>query len=84
MPLYVKDPEVDQLAERLSRLGGISKTEAVKRALRRELERLEAPSGPPGSSDALDQILALTRDLKARQGPNPLPADKAFIDSLYE
>ncbi len=84
MPLYVKDPEVDQLAERLSRLGGISKTEAVKRALRRELERVETPSEPPGSPDALDQILALTRDLKARQGPNPLPADKAFIDSLYE
>lgn len=84
MPLYVKDPEVDQLAERLSRLGGISKTEVVKRALRRELERVEGSSGPPGSPDALEQILALTRDLKARQGPNPLPADKAFIDSLYE
>ena len=78
MALYVKDPEVDRLAERLSRLGRISKTEAVRRALRRELAHAEAPSG------TLEEVLALTRELKARAGPNGAPADKAFIDSLYE
>lgn len=78
MALYVKDPEVDRLAERLSRLARVSKTEAVRRALRRELEHVEAPS------DRMEQILALTRDLKRRAGPNPQPVDKAFIDSLYE
>lgn len=78
MALYVKDPEVDQMAERVSRIGGISKTEAVRRALRHELERLETPS------DRLERILALTRDLKKRAGPNPQPVDKAWIDSLYE
>lgn len=84
MPLYIKDPEVDRLAERLAAQRRTTKTEVVRQALRRELERVEATSGPPGSPDPLEQILALTRDLKARQGPNPLPADKAFIDSLYE
>ncbi|MFN3352124.1 MAG: type II toxin-antitoxin system VapB family antitoxin [Brevundimonas sp.] len=78
MALYVKDPEVDRMAERVSRIGRISKTEAVRRALRHELERLEAPS------DRTERILALTRDLKKRAGPNPQPADKAWIDSLYE
>lgn len=78
MALYVKDPEVDRLAERVSRISRITKTEAVRRALRHELERLEPPS------DRLEQILTLTRDLKKRAGPNPQPADKAWIDSLYE
>ena len=78
MALYVKDPEVDRLAERVSRLANVSKTEAVRRALRRELEHVEGPS------DRIEQILELTRDLKRRAGPNPQPVDKAFIDSLYE
>lgn len=79
MALYVKDPEVDQMAERLSRLARISKTEAVRRALRRELDHVEKPS------DLLDRIAAFTRDLEARaprEGGQPV--DKAFIDSLYE
>lgn len=79
MALYVKDPEVDRLAERVSRLANVSKTEAVRRALRRELEHVEAPS------DTIDQVLALVRDLKKRAGPGaPGKVDKAFIDSLYE
>jgi len=78
MALYVKDPEVDRLAERVSRIGRISKTEAVRRALRHELERMEP------TTDRTEQILALTRELKKQAGSNPQPADKAWIDSLYE
>lgn len=79
MALYVKDPEVDRMAERLSQLGQISKTEVVRRALRRELEQVEGPG------DSLEQVLAIVRDLKARAGPGaPGKVDKAFIDSLYE
>lgn len=79
MPLYVKDREVDQMAERLSRIARISKTEAVRRALRRELDHVEAPN------DMVEQVVALVRDLKKRAGPGaPGEVDKAFIDSLYE
>ncbi len=79
MPLYVKDPEVDRMAEQLSRIARISKTEAVRRALRRELERVEPPS------EFVERGLAFTRALIARGDPkNGLPVDKAWIDSLYE
>ena len=42
MPLYVKDPEVDRMAERLASLRRVSKTEVVRQALQHELEREEA------------------------------------------
>ncbi|NBB52385.1 transcription factor [Rhizobium sp. CRIBSB] len=79
MALYVKDPEVDALAERLSRISRITKTEAVRRALRRELEQVETPS------DFVERGLAFTRALVARGNPaEGQPVDKAWIDSLYE
>jgi antitoxin VapB len=79
MALYVKDPEVDQMAERLSRIGGISKTEAVRRALRRELEQVESPS------EFVERVMAFTSALEARAPKaRGKPVDKAFIDSLYE
>jgi antitoxin VapB len=78
MALYVKDPEVDRMAERLSCLGRVSKTEAVRRALRRELEHVEGPS------DIVERTMAFVRELNARAGPNRQLVDKAFIDSLYE
>ncbi len=79
MPLYVKDAEVDRLAGRVAALHRISKTEAVRRALLHELERgdLEGPS--------VERTMAFVRALHERIGPERgPPADKAFIDSLYE
>ena len=78
MPLYVKDPEVDALAQRLASLHKISKTEAVRRALLHELEQAQIrPS-------LVERGLAFTRALRARARPESgQPADKAFIDSLY-
>ena len=78
MALYVKDIEVDRMAERLATLRHISKTEAVRRALIHELEREEAvPS-------LVERGVAFTRALRARANPAAAgAADKAFIDSLY-
>lgn len=79
MALYVKDPEVDRMAERLSKLNRVSKTEAVRSALRRELARVETPS------DFVERGLAFTRALIAQGHPAAgEPVDKAWVDSLYE
>jgi antitoxin VapB len=78
MALYVKDPEVDRLARALADLRGMSKTDVIKAALRREMEREK-------EDDFVSRVLAFTKRVKAEgnfeQGQ---PADKAFRDSLYE
>ncbi|MGF7170863.1 antitoxin VapB [Sphingobium xanthum] len=78
MSLFVKDIEVNRMAERLAMLQRVSKTEAVRRALRHELEREEeAPS-------LVDRGLAFARALRANAGPDGgKPIDKDFIDGLY-
>ena len=79
MALYVKDPEVDRIAKRLASLRRVSKTEAVRQALRHELEREE------GKPSLVEKGVAFVRALKARAQPSAaLAADKAFIDSLYD
>lgn len=78
MPLYVKDIEVDRLASRVAALHRISKTEAVRRALLHELER-------EGEETSLvERGMAFARALRASAPGKGEPADKAFIDSLYE
>ena len=79
MPLYVKDPEVDRLAERLAALRKTSKTEAVRQALQHELAQMgEEPS-------LVEQGIAFVRALKARADRDKgAPADRAFIDDLYD
>jgi antitoxin VapB len=79
MALYVKDPEVAKLADRLGKLRNISKTEAVRQALQHELERTEQ------TSPLVEATVALCRKARAKGNPaKGKPADKAFIDSLYE
>jgi antitoxin VapB len=78
MPLYVKDPEVDRLADRLVTLRRTSKTEVVRQALVHELERLE------GVPSLVEQGVAFARALRAQAAPEKgRPADKEFIDGLY-
>jgi len=78
LPLYVKDADVDRLADRLATLQQTSKTEVVRQALAHELERIE------GVPSLVDQGLAFVRALHARAAPaKGLSADKAFIDDLY-
>ena len=78
MPLYVKDQEVDRLADRLSALRKISKTEAVRQALAHELERAES------EPTLVEKALTFVHELDAKYPKKGPPADKAFIDSLYE
>lgn len=82
MPLYVKDPEVVRLTEDLARRRGISKTEVIRQALRNEIAR-EAPTQEP--SDYVKKVMAAAQAFRAKGNPaKGLPADKDFIDSLYE
>lgn len=79
MPLYVKDSEVEALAAKLASLRNVSKTEAVRDALRHELER------ETGKPSLVEVGIRFCRDLRARGNPQRgKPADKAFRDSLYE
>lgn len=78
MGLYVKSEEVRQLAEQVAAALRVTKTEAIRRALTHELDRVNAA---PHLSEQVDELI---RSLHAKRGANPMPADKAFIDSLYE
>ncbi len=79
MALFVKDPEVDKLAERLVAIRKVSKTEVVRQALLHELERERAV--PSLVERGVDFCRALRAQADAAAGS---PADKAFIDGLYE
>jgi antitoxin VapB len=79
MALFVKDREVDRLAERLATLQRTSKTEVVRQALRHELERIE------GVPSLVEQGVAFAKALRSRSKiASGQPADKAFIDGLYD
>ena len=79
MPLYVKDPEVDKLAERLVAIRKVSKTEAVRQALLHELERERA------QPSLVERGIEFCRMLRTRGNPaEARPTDKGHIDSLYE
>ena len=79
MAFHIRNAETEALARRLAALKNAGLTEVVHDALRRELDReLAKPS-------LVEQGLAFTRALRAKGRPERgLPADKEFIDSLYE
>lgn len=78
MPLYVKDRDVDHLAERLAALRKTTKTEVIRQALQRELEREET------NPSLVEKGMAFVRALHARSNPSRgAPAGKDFIDQLY-
>ena len=79
MAFHIKNPETDALARKVAALKKIGLTEAVHGALARELEReQEKPS-------EIEAWIKFARDFRARGNPEKgLPADKDFIDSLYE
>ena len=90
MPLYVKDREVGELAERLARLKKTSKTEAVRQALRAELAKVESGAGSDMSDASIDLEARRIMDCAAQirrkypAGGEGLPVTKEWIDSLYE
>jgi antitoxin VapB len=77
MPLYIKDPEVDALAGELAAATNLNKTEAVRKALKHELERQRA------ESSVVDLAVRFSRELRARGKPKRgRKADKRFFDEL--
>ena len=78
MALYVKDPEVDRMAAELAEIRKTTKTEALKQALRNELEREDKET-------FVQRAVEFARRVRAQGNPERgQPADKAFRDSLYE
>lgn len=75
--LYVRDGETNELAAQLATRRGISKTAAVKLALRHELERDVAII-------PLRERMAAWRKAHPLGRPTGLTADKAFYDSLND
>ncbi len=56
MALNIRNPMVERLAEELARLTGETKTDAVARALRDRLERLQREGRGRRLADELDDI----------------------------
>lgn len=78
MPLFIRDPEVDALAEEARKLTKAkTKTDAVKRALQRQVA--EARRALP-----LRERLARSRALVDAMGPGDPDFDmKAFTDEMW-
>jgi antitoxin VapB len=79
MPLYIRDHEADELAERVKTLtGAATKTEAVKIALRNEVARLKRRR-------PLSQGLGPANALASSTGPaDPSLDSKAVTDELWD
>lgn len=77
MPLYIRDDEVDALANELQTLSGtVTKTEAVRSALRNEIKRKRAEV-------PLIERIKKIQDRVAAMGPSDPNFDmKKFSDEL--
>ena len=79
MALYIRDPEVDRLAEEIQRLtGAATKTEAVRQALKNEVA--QARRALP-----LRERLARAKAMSDALGPSDPAFDmKAFTDEMWD
>lgn len=78
MPLYIRDNEVDALATKLqSAMNAPSKTEAVRTALRNELERNRA------KVPLIERIKVLQERFKKLGPPDPNFDMKKFTDEMW-
>jgi antitoxin VapB len=78
MPLYIRDDEVDALAVELKKLTRArSKTEAVRSALRHEIERNR------GSVPLRDRLAKLQAKARRIGLPNPDFNMKKFSDEMW-
>lgn len=75
MAFHVRDPETDELVRRLASEKGVGLTQAVKPAVRHELER--ATTKKP----MLERIREIQAEV-ARWPDTGLKADTAFFDEL--
>ncbi|MGK6354907.1 type II toxin-antitoxin system VapB family antitoxin [Sphingomonas sp. DT-207] len=76
--LYIKDSETAELADRIARRLGKTKTEVVRNALRRVEAELPAASSPTSTAEWLREFRQ-RHPLPPRTGPK---ADKVFFDWL--
>lgn len=79
MSLYIRDPKVNELADKvMRRLGTKTKTEAVRLALENQLRQVD---GKPSLEETVKQYQARIAAL----GPNdPNFDEKAFMDEMWE
>jgi antitoxin VapB len=75
MPLYIKSDETAQLVDKLAKLRGVSKQDAVRLAVTAELERAAA-------AVPLRDRFARLRATHPLPPPTGATADKAFFDEL--
>lgn len=78
--LYIKDAEANELAEQLAKERKLTKTAAVKLALKHELGQIEQLDRKRPVRELLE---AFWRDNPLGE-PTGLVADKAFYDSLND
>jgi antitoxin VapB len=77
MALYIKDSEVDALAGELAAAKNLNKTEAVREALKHELERHR------GKPSVVDLAVRFSRELRRRgRTKRGRKADTRFFDEL--
>jgi antitoxin VapB len=77
MPLYIKDPEVDKLAEELIGLTKTSKVEAVKTALKHEIAKRK-------ENLSIRARLAKTLAMAREAGPMVHLDHKRLTDEMWE
>ncbi|WP_230769001.1 type II toxin-antitoxin system VapB family antitoxin [Sphingomonas sp. Leaf4] len=73
--LYIKDEKTNALVDRLARLRGTSKTEAVRRAVEAELTRNRQTASPRERLEDFYQRYPVPES-------SGLAADKTFFDDL--
>ena len=78
MALYVKDEEVDRLAEEVQAAYGVkTKTEAVRIALKRALEQ------PEKKAELRRKLAALQAEVRRIGNPDPNFDEKAYTDMMW-
>ncbi len=70
MALNIRNTEAERLAETLARLTGETKTEAVTKALRERLRRLDRDRSGRQVADELDELAYHCASLPARDKPS--------------
>lgn len=81
--MNIKDPEVHAMARELAARRSTSVTDAVRQALRAELERSPSPNGP----EAIEARKAAIRAICARTSARPEwqgRTSKELQDALYD
>ena len=77
--LYIKDPKTAELAERIARMRGVTKTKAVYDALESALEDIRPRTSKPDLIQWIEK-----RRVDHPLEPTGRKSDKAFFDRLWE